>query len=176
MTGTDIIVTPRGPEKHGGALRFGTHRARCALGAAGVTAAKKEGDKKTPLGRFALRRIWYRPDRLLLPPTALEKVKISHKCGWSDDTTQPDYNCPITRPYRHAHETLWRRDRLYDVFIELGYNDAPPEKGQGSAIFLHLEKNNFAPTLGCVAVRLETMDFLLRQIKRDTHICITDKR
>ncbi len=176
MKAADIIVTPRGAQKHGGALRFGVHRARCALGAGGMTAAKKEGDKKTPLGRFALRHIWYRPDRLLLPPTELPKIKISRKCGWSDDMTAPDYNRPITRPYHHSHEKLWRHDRLYDVFIELGYNDTPPEKGRGSAIFLHLEKNTFQPTLGCVAVSLDTMDFLLRHIKRDTHIRITEKQ
>ena len=63
MTKNDIFVCPRGTEPHNGVLRFQTHRTRCALGAGGVTAQKKEGDKKTPIGRFALRRIWWRPDR-----------------------------------------------------------------------------------------------------------------
>ena len=61
---------------------------------------------------------------------------------------------------------------IYDVFIELGINDAPPQKGRGSAIFLHLEKNNYQPTLGCIAISRASMDFLLRHVRPDTHICI----
>lgn len=171
----DIIVTPKGPLAHQGVLRFGVHRARCALGAGGVTRRKAEGDKKTPLGRFALRCVWLRADRLSAPQTGLPIREISRKCGWSDDISAPDYNRPIRLPYAASHEKLWRHDRLYDVFIELGYNDAPPEKARGSAIFLHLEKNNFRPTLGCVAVSLASMRFLLHHCTPDTHIDIRDK-
>lgn len=172
VTKNDIFVTPRGPAAHDGVLRFGVHRARCALGGNGVTAEKQEGDGKTPLGRFALRRVWWRPDRYDLPETVLPIRLISQKSGWSDDISTAAYNRPIRLPYAPSHEKLWRHDRLYDVFIELGINDNPPEKGRGSAVFLHLEKNNFAPTLGCIAVRRTSMDFLLRQARPDTHICI----
>ena len=168
----DIIVTPQGAHKHSGQLHFGPHRARCALGRGGLTDNKREGDAKTPLGRFPLRRIWYRPDRVMRPQAGLPIIKISQKSGWSDDISTAAYNRPIRLPYAPSHEKLWRHDRLYDVFIELGINDNPPEKGRGSAIFLHLEKNNFAPTLGCIAVRRTSMDFLLRQARPDTHICI----
>ena len=174
MTKNDIFVCPRGTEPHNGVLRFQTHRTRCALGAGGVTAQKKEGDKKTPIGRFALRRIWWRPDRYDLPETSLPISVISKKSGWSDDVSAPDYNRPVSLPYAPSHEKLWRYDRLYDVFIELGHNDAPPEKGRGSAIFLHLEKNNFQPTLGCIAVSRLSMDFLLCHARSDTHISICE--
>lgn len=158
----DIIITPRGPHKHSGHLTFGPHHTRCALGRAGVTRAKKEGDAKTPLGCFPLRRIWYRPDRVIRPESRLPIAEISRKSGWCDDGEAACYNRPIMRPTTVRHETLWRHDRPYNVFIELGYNDAPPEKGRGSAIFLHLEKNNFNPTLGCIAVSHATMSFILR--------------
>lgn len=172
MTKNDIYVTPLGASAHHGLLRYQTHRARCALGAGGVTAQKKEGDKKTPLGRFALRRIWWRPDRYALPETRFPISPISWKSGWSDDISAADYNRPVNLPYAPSHEKLWRYDRLYDVFIELGYNDTPPHKGAGSAIFLHLEKGNFQPTLGCIAVSRASMDFLLHHARRDTHIRI----
>lgn len=174
MDKNDIIVHQSGARPHDGVLRFRTHRTRCALGAGGLAADKKEGDKKTPIGRFALRRIWWRPDRYSLPESGLPIRIISQKSGWSDDMGAPDYNRPVRLPYAPRHEKLWRHDRLYDVFIELGVNDAPPEKGRGSAIFLHLEKNNFQPTLGCVAVSRASMDFLLRHVQPDTHIRICE--
>ena len=168
----NIRVTPNGPTPHGGLLRFGPHHARCALGKGGLVTQKCEGDKKTPIGRFGLRRIWVRPDRLSVTCQALPITHISRKSGWSDDVFKADYNRPVTRPYHGSHEKLWRLDRLYDVFIELGINDEPVEKHRGSAVFLHLEKNNFRPTLGCVAVSLASMAFLLRHIRHDTFIDI----
>lgn len=165
-----IFVRPSGAAPHNGVLHFGSHRSRCALGKGGVTQNKQEGDGKTPVGRFALRRIWHRPDRIMRPQSALPIVEIAPKSGWCDDITSALYNLPISRPTPARHEILWRHDRLYDAFIELGINDAPPEKGRGSALFLHLEKNNFSPTLGCIAVNHATMGFLLRHATRDTHI------
>jgi L,D-peptidoglycan transpeptidase YkuD (ErfK/YbiS/YcfS/YnhG family) len=170
----DIIVSPAKTGGHKGVLRFLTHRTRCALGAGGVTHAKKEGDKKTPLGRFALRRIWYRPDRVSIDHAALPICEIGQKSGWCDASTHPLYNQAIERPFTASHEKLWRHDRLYNVFIELGVNDAPPAPHQGSAIFLHLEKNNFQPTLGCVAVSFESMKFILTHAQADTHINIME--
>ena len=172
MEKNDIIVRQGGAKPHHGVLRFHTHHTRCALGAAGTTAQKQEGDKKTPIGRFPVRRIWWRPDRYRLPQTHLPINIISQKSGWCDDVSAPAYNRPITLPDTARHEKLWRHDHLYDVFIELGVNDAPPQKGRGSAIFLHLEKNNYQPTLGCIAISRASMDFLLRHVRPDTHICI----
>lgn len=170
-----IHVTPGAPCAHDGLLRFGTHRARCALGRAGVTANKVEGDKKTPLSSFQLRRIWYRPDRITRPENPLPTIQISPKSGWCDDVHANCYNRPIRRPSRFNHERLWRNDRLYDVFFELGYNDAPAKAGAGSAIFLHLEKANFQPTLGCIAVSHASMAYLLRHATPDTMLTINKK-
>lgn len=168
----DIVIRARAGAAHHGMLRFQTHYARCSLGAKGLTRNKKEGDKKTPLGRFALRRVWYRADRIALPQSALPIRQISPKSGWCDDASSPTYNRPIMCPNRSRHEKLWRIDRLYDVFFELGVNDDPIEPGAGSAIFLHLTKNNYQPTLGCVAVSPKTMDYLLCNVRNDTCISI----
>jgi len=50
------------------------------------------------------------------------------------------------------HETLWREDHVYDLVAVLGHNDDPVVSGLGSAIFLHLARETYAPTEGCVAL------------------------
>ena len=171
---TDIIVTALANNPQKGVLRFGHLRTRCALGRGGIGTKKVEGDGKTPVGRFALRRIWLRPDRFQLPaftqPNPLPISIIRQKSGWCDDIHAPIYNRPVTRPTRFSHERLWRHDRLYDVLVELGHNDDPPQKGQGSAIFLHLENGHYRPTLGCVAINRIAMRHLLQSVTTGTHI------
>lgn len=170
-----ICITPLTSAPHHARLRFGPHHARCALGAGGVTADKKEGDRKTPLGRFSLRRIWYRPDRISLSHAALPIREISQKSGWCDAPNHALYNRPIRRPFTASHERLWRQDGLYDIFFELGINDAPVQADKGSALFLHLKKGAYQPTLGCVAVNRRTMDFLVAHAHLGTMIEIAEK-
>lgn len=59
--------------------------------------------------------------------------------------------------FASSHERLWRDDALYDLVVELGYNDAPPVPGLGSAIFLHLERPDGGPTEGCVALQRDDL-------------------
>ena len=125
----------------------------CAIGRGGVTQDKREGDGATPLGRWPLREVLYRPDRLAAPETALGVQPLSPDMGWCDDPEHPDYNRLIRRPSSARHETLWRHDRVYDVIVVLGYNDSPVVPGLGSAIFLHVARPRFEPTEGCVALR-----------------------
>ncbi|MQX35343.1 L,D-transpeptidase family protein [Roseospira navarrensis] len=155
-----------------GWLRVGNSAPRaCALGRAGVTADKREGDGATPLGAWPLRRVFYRPDRLPTPPdvgrSRLPVDPLTSGMGWCDDPTHADYNRLIALPHPAGHETLWRDDGLYDVIVVLGHNDDPPVPGQGSAIFLHCARpdpagpHGFSPTAGCVALpRPDLLDLL----------------
>ena len=43
----------------------------------------------------------------------------------------------------------------------LGYNDDPPIRGMGSAIFLHICRPGYPPTEGCVAVMRSDLEELL---------------
>ena len=171
-----INVTQRQGAKAMGELRFGPHRAMCALGARGFASKKTEGDRKTPIGQFELRRLWLRPDRVSIPQTRFPIHFISQKSGWCDAPDSVFYNRPIERTFGASHERLWRRDGLYDVFFELGYNDVRPEAGKGSAIFLHLQKNNFNPTLGCVAVSWRSMNFILQHAKPGCRVTLGKNR
>ena len=75
--------------------------------------------------------------------------------GWCDDPADAAYNRPVRLPHAARHEALWRGDGVYDVIGVLGWNDSPPVRGaqaRGSAIFLHLARDDWAPTEGCVAL------------------------
>ena len=159
---------------HAGQLEFAGLGGACALGAAGVTRAKREGDNATPIGGFALRRIWYRKDRWKTPVSPLPIREISETCAWSDDVHDPHYNQAVDLPYTPSHELLWRQDGLYNVFFELGYNDAPAIAGKGSAIFLHLQKNDFQPTRGCIAVDETMMQHIIDHAGPQTKVEIAD--
>lgn len=135
----------------------------CALGKGGAVPAadKREGDGTTPLGRYPLRWLCYRPDRLDPPLTGLATEALTPEAGWCDDAGDPAYNRPVRHPYPASAEQLWRDDGLYDLLVVLGHNDAPVVPGLGSAIFLHCCKYDDAgalkPTLGCIAVPRPTL-------------------
>ncbi len=134
---------------------FAGRRMRVALGRGGITETKVEGDGATPAGLLALRRVLYRADRLAVPPRAIvPREPISALDGWCDDAGSSDYNRQVALPHPDRHERLWRDDGLYDVIGVLGWNDSPPSRDRGSAIFLHVARPDFAPTEGCVALPL----------------------
>ncbi len=148
-------------------------RYRCALGHGGLRADKREGDGATPVGRFLLRRVLYRPDRLPAPPPSAQPTEpINPESGWCDDPADPRYNQPLPLPCTASHEKLWRDDGLYDVLVVLGHNDDPPIPGFGSAIFLHVARPGYLPTEGCVALALCDLLTLLAHCCCDTVMVI----
>ncbi|MSO55053.1 MAG: hypothetical protein EXQ90_08060 [Rhodospirillales bacterium] len=158
-----------------GILTFAGRRYRCALGRSGIVEAKHEGDGGTPTGRFPLRRVYYRPDRIAPPVTALPVQGLMPADGWSDDPTDPNYNRLVFRPRPTRSETLWRDDAVYDVIVEIGFNDDPPVAGHGSAIFIHVARADFEPTEGCVALAIADLRDLLGRISPNT-ACVISSR
>jgi L,D-peptidoglycan transpeptidase YkuD (ErfK/YbiS/YcfS/YnhG family) len=124
----------------------------CALGRAGIVTTKREGDAGTPAGRWPLREVLFRPDRVVPPVTHLPVSAITRGDGWCDDPAHPDYNRRVRLPHPASCEDLWRDDALYDLIGVVGYNDSPVVPGRGSAIFLHVAAPGYAPTAGCVAL------------------------
>jgi L,D-peptidoglycan transpeptidase YkuD (ErfK/YbiS/YcfS/YnhG family) len=128
----------------------------CMLGRSGIVTDKHEGDGATPAGLFLLREARYRTDRLTTSPiTRLPLVPTRPSDGWCDDAADPAYNRLVTRPYPASTETLWRADEAYDVLAVIGYNDAPPVPGAGSAIFLHVMRQQAGhpiATAGCISL------------------------
>ena len=66
-----------------------------------------------------------------------------------------------------------RPDRLYDCVIVLDFNVRPRRRGMGSAIFLHIAREGFAPTEGCVAVSPRVMARMLPFLSRTTVLAVS---
>ena len=136
----------------------------CAIGKGGIREDKREGDGATPVGQFPFRRIFYRADRLKPIPGCPDAIPIEADHGWSDDPADPEqYNRLVKLPYPHSHECLKREDAVYDVVVELGYNDTPPIPGRGSAIFMHVARPDYSGTEGCIALALPDLLKILEQ-------------
>ncbi len=124
----------------------------CALGKSGRRAIKREGDGATPLGRFRLLGVLYRPDKVRRPLTRLPVRAIRPSWGWCDDSSDRNYNREVMLPYPGSHERLWRDDGLYDLVVVLDYNVRVRKRRAGSAIFMHVARPGYSPTEGCVAL------------------------
>ncbi len=163
-----ILVRSNSPASRQGILRYNEMAIPCALGFGGIAAGKKEGDGVSPAGKWPLRRILYRADRIGEIVSELPAHALTPEQGWCDAPNNENYNCQVTMPYPASAEKLWRQDGLYDVIVVLGYNDAPVIHGKGSAIFLHIARSGYLPTQGCVAISLPHMKDLLRCCGPDT--------
>jgi L,D-peptidoglycan transpeptidase YkuD (ErfK/YbiS/YcfS/YnhG family) len=108
-----------------------------------------------------LRRVLYRADRVPPPDCVVPSEPIAPEEGWCDDVGERDYNRLVRLPHDGHYEELWRQDGIYDLIGVLGWNDAPVQRGRGSAIFLHVARPNYAPTDGCIALALSDLRQLL---------------
>ncbi len=158
-------------------LDWGAGARRAAIGPGGIGVKQREGDGITPRGRFAVREIFYRADRLAPPDVQLPLRAIAPDDGWCDAPEDVNYNRPVKLPYRASAENMWRDDALYDLVAVMGYNDDPVVPGKGSAIFLHvarsvggsrsdnLKEPDYAPTHGCVALAFADLLAALEQLQ-----------
>jgi L,D-peptidoglycan transpeptidase YkuD (ErfK/YbiS/YcfS/YnhG family) len=161
-----------GGEPGRGTLVWNCKSYPCTLGRGGVQDGKREGDGASPVGCFALRRVFYRADRMGRPATRLPCAAIARDDGWCDAPADPAYNRPVRLPYKASAESLWRDDALYDIVLVLGHNDDPVMPGAGSAIFLHLARDDGGPTEGCVGVARPLALALVGAVGPDDRICI----
>lgn len=165
-----VFASVRDPKK--GFLVAGGAIFPCALGRAGIAVPKREGDGRTPRADLPLRRVLYRADRIGRPRSLLPLRIIGPRDAWCDDAADRRYNRLIDRPPGEAEERLTRDDHLYDVIVELGWNDAPVIRGRGSAIFWHLARPGFTPTAGCVAVEGHVFAKVLPRLARQCRMRI----
>ena len=150
---------------HRGKLLLGGRAVPCAIGRAGIVAAKREGDGGTPRGAFRLIALWRRPDRRPAR-CALPTIAMRRTDGWCDDPGHRLYNRPVKLPFSASHERMWRSDGLYDLVVDIAWNRGPVVRGLGSAIFIHAARPDFSPTAGCVALTPGTLRKVLAVVAR----------
>ena len=140
---------------------------KCTLGKAGVEIKKREGDNITPKGTYKILNIYYRKDRIKKISSKLRLVAITKQMGWCDDPDSKYYNQLIKLPTEYSHEKFFRKDNIYDLVLVLNYNMKPIIKNKGSAIFIHVAKNNYQPTQGCIGLKKIDLLTILKKIKKE---------
>ena len=153
-------------------LSYKGYKLKCAIGKSGIISSKREGDLATPKGRFGLGMLYYRKDRYKLLRCEIKKKIINKKMGWCNDSKSKNYNQEISFPFKYKAEKLYRKDRIYDLFINIKYNFRPVVKEKGSAIFLHITDSKYKPTRGCVAISKNDFLKILPSINKKTKILI----
>ena len=93
--------------------------------------------------------------------------------GWCDDPKSNNYNKLIKLPYVYKHEKLFRKENIYDIILVINYNMNPVKKNKGSAIFIHVAKNNFEKTEGCIAIKKLDFKKLLKEVSPNTKVKIS---
>lgn len=167
-----IVVRALSRKSTRGSICLGALTLPCALGRSGRVARKREGDGATPIGRFPIRFMFFRSDRLPRPSSAVYARSTTHNAGWCDAVRDRNYNREIRHPYPASAERLWRNDALYDVIVVLGYNDNPRQPGAGSAIFLHVARPDLSPTEGCIALRFSDLRRFLRLFRLSRQVLV----
>ena len=153
-------------------LQIDEFKFKCCIGKNGSTKNKKEGDKKTPKGKFEIEHLYFRKDRLEKPLTSLKCIRIRKNMGWCNDVKSPKiYNKFFKIEKKIKHEKLNRKDYKYDLMIPIKYNFLSPITGKGSCIFIHLTKN-YKPTAGCIGLKKKDFLIMLKLINKNTKIKI----
>ncbi|MGA7787458.1 MAG: L,D-transpeptidase family protein [Xanthobacteraceae bacterium] len=167
-----IHIRARPGDRSRGWLVAGSKTLPVALGRGGIKAVKREGDGGTPAGRFHPIRLWWRADRLSRPRTLLPVRRIGTADAWCENPVDRRYNRAFQRSANEPGDRLRRDDGLYDVFVEIDHNARPRVARHGSAVFIHIARDGFAPTAGCVALRRRDLLGLVSRLSPKTRIFI----
>ena len=163
-------------------LKVGNKAFKCQIGSGGLKNyyRKVEGDNTTPYGKWYLKSLYYRHDRVLRPKFKNKNIltinRITKNCGWCDDINSNNYNKYIRldkfSSKKFSYEKLWREDSAYDIILTTSHNLKPIIKNKGSAIFIHCIVKGKKNTAGCVALIKRDLFFLIKNLNKETFINI----
>ena len=111
-------------------LTFNNYKAKCSIGKRGIGYKRKEGDLITPKGKYKVKYILYRKDRVKKIQSKIKRIIIKKNMGWCDDLKSKHYN-NIKLPSKFKCEKLFRKENIYDIILVLNYNMNPIVKGKG---------------------------------------------
>ena len=154
-------------------LTYKNYKVKCSIGKRGIGHKTKEGDLITPKGKYTIKYILYRKDRVKKIQTKIKTIVIRNNMGWCDDPKSKSYNKLIRFPFTYSAEKLYRKDNIYDIILVLNFNTNPIYKNKGSAIFIHIAKKKFQSTKGCIAIAKIKLKELIKKIDNKTIIAIS---
>ena len=116
---------------------------------------KHEGDGKAPAGVFPLDTAFGFAPRDSVQVVKLPYVQLLPTTDCVDDTASAHYNTVVekgTVPSVDWNSAEHMREvAQYKIGVIVAYNSAPPVKGRGSCIFLHIWAGADSHTAGCTA-------------------------
>jgi len=157
-------------------LSFKNYRVKCSIGKRGIGYKKKEGDLLTPIGKYKIKYVLYRKDRVKKVQSKLKKIVIKKNMGWCDDPRSNKYNKLIKLPSKFRCEKLYKRKNVYDIILVLNYNMHPVLKNKGSAIFIHIASKNYKKTEGCIAIKKIHLLKIIKELKNNTYVKIVNRK
>ena len=147
---------------NGSAWGIGLHGSGTPVGRSGPV--KREGDGKSPAGRFAIRASYGYAERA---NTALPYRQVDEHWNCVDDAKSRAYTQIVDRrtltPDWSSAEDMRRADELYEWVVDLEHN-GQAQPGGGSCIFLHVWSGPQSATAGCTAMQEDQLVALLAQL------------
>lgn len=128
---------------------------------------KREGDGRTPMGRFQIYQVLGYESHLPSGSKNWPYHVITDRDAWVDDSTNPEYNHLVTippgpLPAWFEKQKMRLNDFAYHWLVVIGHNYPKAVPGAGSAIFFHIRRGEHRPTFGCTAMELERLEQLIR--------------
>jgi len=157
-------------------LTYKNYKLKCALGKRGIGYKKKEGDLITPVGKYKIKYILYRKDRIKKIYSKIKTIVIKKNMAWCNDPESKDYNKLIKLPSDFSFENLYKKENIYDIVLVLDYNMNPIIKNKGSAIFIHVAKKNYKKTEGCMALRKIHLLKIIKLLESNTKVKIVNQK
>ncbi len=150
-------------EKKGGTWTPVIGPVRTMTGRNGFAAAaeKRESDGRTPMGIYPLGLVFGYGGTV---DSRMPYRQMTAQDIWVDDPCSPDYNRLKKKGETRARsfEDMVLPDHRYRYGIVVEYNTSPVVPGRGSAIFIHIWKDETTATSGCVALSEQNILKLIR--------------
>ena len=138
---------------------------------------KQEGDGKAPAGIFKLGSS-FGYAKTALPQQSYPYRQVGKRDYYIDDSNSKDYNQWIKiaphlqnspKQYWKSYEKMRRSDALYALGVEIQHNKSPIIANAGSAIFMHIWKDQHTSTAGCTALSKQNLQDILQWLDAAKH-------
>ena len=102
-------------------LYFHDYKIKCSIGKRGLTRKKREGDLKTPRGKFKFKLLLYRKDRIRRIRCKIKRKIIQKNMGWCDNPNSAYYNRLVKLSFEKKAEKLYLKKNEKALNKKLSY-------------------------------------------------------